>query len=51
MISPSKKRELAIRVSSVRVLIRVREEREDAGSLKAMWPSLPTPPMNRLILP
>ena len=46
-MSPSKKRELAIRVSSVNVFIRVRDDREEAGSLKAICPSLPTPPIKR----
>ena len=38
-------------VSVVRVLIRVREDREEPGSLKAIWPSGPIPPINKSIPP
>ena len=49
--SPSKKRLLAMMVSWVRVFWRVREVSDEPGSLKAMWPSGPTPPMNRSMPP
>ena len=49
--SPPKKRELAMMVSWVRVFWRVREVSDEPGSLKAMWPSGPTPPMNSSMPP
>ena len=49
--SLSKNRELAITVSVVSVLIRVRDANEEPGSLKAMWPSGPIPPIKRWIPP
>jgi len=51
LMSLSKKRELAIFVSVVSVLMRVRDESEDPGSLKAICPSGPIPPKNRSIPP
>ena len=44
VMSLSKKRELARMVSSASGTALVRDERDDPGSLKAMWPSGPTPP-------
>ena len=49
--SLSKKRELAILVSVVSVFTRVREVREENGSLKAIWPSGPIPPIKRSMPP
>ena len=42
---------LAMMVSVVSVLMRVRDESDEKGSLKAMWPSGPIPPRNRSIPP
>ena len=49
--SLSKKRELAIMVSVVNVLTRVRAHKEAPGSLNAMCPSGPIPPKNKSIPP
>ena len=49
--SLSKKREFATIVSVVSVFTRVREVREEPGSLNAMWPSGPMPPTNRSMPP
>ena len=49
--SLSKKRELAMRVSCVSVLMRVREASDDPGSLNAICPSGPIPPRNRSMPP
>ena len=51
LMSPSKKRELAILVSRVRVFWRVREVNEEPGSLKAICPSGPMPPIKRSMPP
>ncbi len=48
---PPKKRALAILVSVVSVLIRVRLERLEPGSLNAICPSGPIPPMNKSMPP
>ena len=45
-----KKRALAKMVSWLRVLTRVRDTRDDPGSLKAMWPSGPIPVTTTAIL-
>ena len=50
-MSPPKKREFTAMVSGVRVLMRVRDWSDEKGSLKAMWPSSPTPPMKRSMPP
>ena len=49
--SLSKKRLLAMIVSYVSVLTRVRLSSDEPGSLKAMCPSGPIPPRNSLIPP
>ena len=51
LISPPKKRELAIFVSRVRVFILVLDVKDEPGSLNAMCPSGPTPPRNKSIPP
>lgn len=43
--------ELARMVSSASVLTRVLDASDDPGSLKAMWPSGPTPPRNNSMPP
>jgi hypothetical protein len=45
-MSLPKKRELAMMVSYASVLMRVRDESDEPGSLNAMCPSGPMPPRN-----
>ena len=49
--SPPKNLEFTMIVSFVKVASRVREVKEEPGSLKAMCPSTPTPPRNKSIPP
>lgn len=50
-ISLPKKRAFAANVSCVRVLTRVRDTKDEPGSLNAIWPSGPMPPINNSMPP